>query len=230
MLQVAFTDSGLRKDGSVVPRIVQRETIPYEEILAYMSKGSVVSDADMTAVMTQFTRALVHYLVRGKRVQTPLGAFSVHVRTTGAEGTQRTVSTNYPSIRIRPTRAIAHELRNNLQVSIVDTPPALTPLIYNVTNAENPDSLDSGKPGEILHLVGSRLSLDPRNSDQGVFFVAGDGVATRALAYSRLGSRLIDCKIPPVAPGLYTIEVRNQPGKYLRSGSYNGQISVTASN
>jgi len=130
MLQVAFTESRLRKDGAAVPRIVQRETVSYEEVLAFMSKGAVVSESDMTAVMTQFTEALVHYLVKGKRVQTPLGFFTIHVRGGGSGAAQRTISTDVIKIKIRPTPTIGEELKRNLQVAVVDTPSVPIPLVY----------------------------------------------------------------------------------------------------
>lgn len=228
MLHVTFTQNSLARGGAVVPRVVQRETIGFDEVLAYMSKGTVVSESDMTAVLTHFTEVVVQFLARGKRVQTPLGALSVHLRGRKNEGDPRSVSTDSLTIRIRPATAIADALKRDLQYTIVDTPPVLLPLIYSVSNVEDETSLNAGRSGEILHLAGARLSLDPKDWEQGVFFVNVDGKETRALAYSRLGSRFIDCKIPALAVGLYTLEVRNRPGKALKVGIYANPITVTS--
>jgi nucleoid DNA-binding protein len=228
MLHVTFAQNTLAKGGAVVPRVVQRETISFDEVLAYMAKGTVVSESDMTAVLTHFTEAVVQFLARGKRVQTPLGALSVHLRGAGQGSDPRSVSTASLTIRIRPATAIADALKRDLQVAIVDAPPALLPLVYRVSNAEDETSLNTGKPGEILHLSGARLSLDPKDPEQGVFFVGEDGLANRASAYSRLGSRQIDCKIPSLPEGGYVLEVRTRPGKVLKVGSYQFSLTVTS--
>lgn len=228
MLQVAFVDSQLRTDRPVVPRVVQRETILCEEVLAYMSKGAVVSQSDMAAVLTQFSEALVHFLVKGNRVQTPLGAFSVHLRRDSVDVNQRAVTSDRLVIRVRPATAIADELKRNLQVAVVDTPPTQIPLIYSLTNVDNGESVDKGQPGEILHLTGSRLSFDQSDLKQGVVFVDGTGKETRALVYSRVGSNFIDCKIPNVTAGEYTLEVRTGRTNILKSGAYKSPVTVVA--
>jgi HU domain fused to wHTH, Ig, or Glycine-rich motif/Domain of unknown function (DUF4469) with IG-like fold len=228
MLQVAFVDSRMREDLPLVPRIVQRENITYEEVLAYMSKGAVVSDSDTRAVLTQFSEAVFHFLAKGSRVQTPLGALSIHLHRNSVDVNQRTVSTDSVVMRIKPASAAADELKRNLQVSVVDTPPAQVPLVYSVTNVDNAESVDGGKPGEILHLTGSRLSFDKRDVKQGVVFIDGSGKETRAAVYSRVGSNFIDCKIPNVAAGNYSMEVRTCPAKHLKSGAYKSPIIVAA--
>jgi len=228
MLQVAFVDSQLRADRPVVARIVQSETISYEEVLAFMAKGVVISETDITAVLTNLADTLVHFLVKGKRVQTPFGTFSVHLRHPGVDADERTVSTDYLALRVRPTSAVADELKRNLQVSVVDAPPAQTPLIYSVANMDNKESVDKGQPGEILHLTGSRLSFDAQETNQGVFFIDSQDKEFRAQVYSRTGSSFIDCKIPTVAAGDYTLEVRTQSTKTLKSGTYKSPITVVA--
>jgi len=217
MLQVAFVGSRLRTDRPVMPRIVQSETIPYDEILAFMAKGVVISETDITAVLTNLADALVHFLTKGRRVQTPFGTFSVHLGRNGIDVDERSVSTDYLSLRVRPTTAVADELKRYLQVSVVDTRPVQTPLVYSVVNMDKSESIDKGQPGEILHLTGARLKFDTQDPNQGVFFVDGQNNAVRAQVYSRIGSNFIDCKIPLVAAGTYSLEVRTQPYSVLKS-------------
>jgi nucleoid DNA-binding protein len=227
MFQVAFVEDQIRKDGSIVSRIVQRDNVSYDELVAYMAKGSVVSVTDMKAVLTQFSDALVYYLVKGSKVQTPLGTFTANLRRTGDDSTERTISTDAPTIRIRPTTEIAKQLKQNIQVSVVDTPSTPVPLVYGVNNMDGKDLVNGGKAGQILHLTGARLSFDQEDEETGVFFAADDGKETRAQVYSRVGSVFIDCKIPDIAAGMYTLVVRTKPAKAIRSGSYNTRITIS---
>jgi len=228
MLQIAFVDNPLNNNGSRLPPVVQREIVSYEEFLDYMSRGSVVSEADRVAVMSQFTEALVHFLSGGKRVQTPLGSFAIHLRRNGGDKAQRTISTDRLAIRITPKGEIVDDLKRNLQVSVVDTPPAQVPLVYSVTNIDNRTSQNEGKPGEILHLTGSRLSFDEEDGNQGVFFADGGANETRSQVYSRVGSVFVDCKIPDLASGDYRLIVRTRPAKTLKSGAYQMPVKVVA--
>jgi hypothetical protein len=76
-------------------------------------------------------------------------------------------------------------------------------------------------------LTGSRLSFDQDDRESGVFFVADDGKETRVQVYSRVGNVFVDCKIPNIAAGAYTLVVRTKPGKTIRSGSYPTQITIS---
>lgn len=225
MLKVAFTENLLRKDGAAIPRVIHREIVGYEEILAFMAKGAVVSPADMKAVISQFTDAVTHYLANGKRVDTPLGSFSIHVR--GHRGSPRTISPDSTHVRLRLANAVSEELRRTLQVSVVEAPPVPVPLLRSLTNADQKNLQNRGAVGDILQMAGARLSFDVNEATQGVFLIGENALETRALVYSRVGSRRIDFKIPVVATGAYTLEVRTQPGKSLRSGTY--ALSLTIS-
>ena len=227
MFQVAFVEDQIRKDGSLVSRVVQRETVPFDDMLAYMSKGAVVSKADMKAVLTQFSDALVYYLAKGNRVQTPLGAFSLGLRRTGDDSTERTISADAPIIRVRPTTEIAAQLKRSIQVSVVDTPSTPVPFVYGVENVDDKKVVNGGKPGQILHLTGARLSFDQEDGGSGVFFAANDGKETRSQIYSRVGNVYIDCKIPDIPAGAYTLVVRTKPGKTTRSGNHKNRIRIS---
>jgi nucleoid DNA-binding protein len=227
MFQVAFVEDQIRKDGSIVSRVVQRDNVSFDDMLDYMSKGAVVSEADMKAVLSQFSDALVYFLAKGSRVQTPLGSFTVNLRRTGEDSTERTISADALTIRVRPATEIAEELKRSIQISVVDTPSTPVPLIYGVENIDDKTIVNGGKPGQILHLTGSRLSFDLEDGESGVFFAADDGKETRSQVYSRVGNVYIDCKIPDIPAGAYTLVVRTKPGKTTRSGNHKNRIRIS---
>lgn len=222
MLHVAFKENTFRKDGGITSKIVARSNTSYEEVISYMSKGAVGSQTDMKATMDHFAEAMVHFLAKGYQVQTPLGTFSLGLRGTG----ERKITIDNLFLRVRPTATVLQDLKTNLQVSVVDTPALLTPVIISLSNAERKGLGETGAAGEMFHITGSRLSLDDNDPVQGVFLVAQDGSEFRSSLYTRIGSNFIDCKIPNVVPGNYTLEVRNQPGKTLRFGVYNNPLVI----
>lgn len=225
MFQVAFISSPLSKDRPV-PRVVQRETISFEEVLTHMARSAVTSRADMVAVTTQFSQALQYFLARGCRVHTPLGAFSVHLRQRGVATAERALSINSLTIHLRPKKEVISELKRTVRISVVDTTPTKIPLIYNVSNVDDKERLNKGQPGDILHLTGSRLTFDKTDPRQGVFFISKDRQKTRALVYSRIGSNFIDCKIPALAAGDYTLAVCSLPAKVPKFGVFKSLITV----
>jgi Domain of unknown function (DUF4469) with IG-like fold len=90
-------------------------------------------------------------------------------------------------------------------------------------------AVGSGSSGQILHIIGNRLVFDKGDQEQGVFLIAAsaDGAAMRLVVYSRMGSNIVDGKIPQVVPGNYKVEVRTRPtGKDIRVGVYDGVIAL----
>jgi len=227
MFQVAFMEDPIRKDGAIAFRVVQRDSLPFDDMLAYMSKGAVVSEADMKAVLAQFCDALVLYMAKGTRVMTPLGSFTVNLRPTGDNSTKRAISADALTIHVRPTAEVAERLKRSIQISVVDTPSTPVPLVHSVENVDDGDIVNGGKCGHILHLTGSRLRFDKEDGESGVFFAADDGKETRSQVYSHVGNVFVDCKVPDIAAGEYSLVVRTRPGKTIRSGSYTTRLTIS---
>jgi hypothetical protein len=69
-----------------------------------------------------------------------------------------------------------------------------------------------GAAGDVLHISGTRLSFPKTDPELGVFFVGMTKPGqTRAASYSRIGTNFVDCKVPALEPGTYTLEVRTKP-------------------
>jgi len=211
-VQVALVEDQIRKDGSIVPRVLGRSTVSFEKLLEFMAKDTGLSANDMSATFTQFVKALVFYLPEGDQVQTPLGTFALRVRSSGADPTQREVNPEGAQLRLRVDRPLLERLRLATSVEIVDTPTLQLPVVRRIENVESGGTPNQGLAGQILHVEGSRLSFDRADAGLGVFFIGADGAAaTRAAVYSRIGSSTIDCKIPELIAGDYGLEVRTRP-------------------
>lgn len=235
-IQVALVEDSIRKDGSTVPRVLKRTAVSFEKVLEFMAKDTGLSANDMRTVFAQFVNALVFYLPEGDRLQTPVGTFSLRVHSLSAEGgasggdpADPSVGPEGVSLSVRTDRSLLERLRIATSLEIVDTPSLLVPLVRRIENIDVGGPLTEAEPGQIIHVSGSRLSFDADDEEQGVFFVDTlTSQAARAEIYSRIGSTLVDCKVPELAAGEYLIEVRTRPTDVdIRSGAFKGPVIVS---
>ena len=132
-------------------------------------------------------------------------------------------------LRFRPERSLVDAVRQGLTINVAEQQEPKGPRLSAVRNIERPDTPMVGVPGEIIHIVGARLAFGQEDETEGVFFVAEDGTEFRAVVYSRHGTSLIDCKIPDMPSGDYTLAVRGRPheGAKLRTGIYAATFTIS---
>jgi hypothetical protein len=164
-----------------------------------------------------------------------MGAFKLNMHSRAPAGgvavspQDRKISADDMRIQLRADRSLLDRIRLDAAINLVDAPAILTPSVTRVENADLAGVVGSGTSGQILHILGSRLSFDKDDQEQGVFLVDAStpAVATRIDVYSRMGTNIVDGKIPVLAPGNYTLEVRTRPtAKDIRVGAYDGVIAI----
>ncbi len=211
-VQVALISDPIHKDGSSIPRVVQRKKIDFEMLLGYMGKTTSLAETDIRSIFLQFAEALAFWLPDGFEVQTPIGAFTLSVHKPVVAG-PTDIFTQAPTfnpadmrIRIRSDRGLLERIQIAAAVQIVDTPMLSAPVVKNVENANLDGKMDAGSSGQILHITGSRLSFDRGDQEQGAFLInTSTQVATRVAVYSHIGSAFVDCMIPQIDPGEYNL-------------------------
>jgi len=234
-VDVALVHDNLRKNGSLVPRIVRRSKIDFDQLLGFMGKTTGLSENDLRSVFLQFAEALVFFLPDGGEVRTPVGAYKLdaHYRRAGKDDSatlrDRKITTAAMRMQIRANRALMARIRLASSVNIVQAPALLTPTIASVENIDLAGRSGFGSPGQILHIRGSRLSFDKEDPEQGLFFI-GDGPPTataRTILYSRIGTTIVDGRIPDLQAGRYRLEIRTKPhGNGLRIGAYDTIFTI----
>jgi len=236
VVKVAFVKDNIRKDGTLVPRVVQRTKIGFDRLLGFMDKATGLSESDLRSVFHQFAEALAFFLPDGSEVQTPIGAIKLSVHYPGIEGEVtgstrgQKISKDGMRLQIRGDRSFLDRIRLGSAIEVVDAPLPLMPTIIRVENADIHGSIDAGSAGQILHLTGSRLRFAWDDEEQGVFFNSASASAgeTRMAVYSHIGSNIIDGKIPDLEAGEYRLEIRTRPsGRELRVGQYGNTIAIT---
>jgi hypothetical protein len=235
-VSVALVKNTINKDGPLVPRVVQRSKVGFDKLLNFMRRETGLSETDLRSVFLHFAESLVFYLPEGSEVVSPLGTFklNVHCRpdATGlAQPLQdRKLSSGDLRIQLRADRSLLDRIRAASAVSLVVAPDLQRPVVTRVENANLAGALNSGSPGQILHILGNRLSFDSEDQEQGIFLVSAPeapAMATRIMVYSRIGSSIVDGQIPELAAGDYRLEVRTRPTDTgIRVGTYDGVIAI----
>ncbi len=235
-IKVALVQDNIRKDGTLVPRVVQRYKVKFDKLLRYMDRATGLSESDLRSVFLQFAEALAFFLIDGSEVQTPIGAIklSAHYPGIESEGPGSTrgqkISKDDLRLHIRGDRSFLDRLRLGSSIQVVDGPPPLIPAISLVQNADIHGSIDSGSAAEILHITGSRLRFAWDDTELGVFFLSASAsiAETRMAVYSHIGSNIVDGKIPDLEAGEYRLEVRTRPsGRAIRIGKYGNVIAIS---
>lgn len=190
--------------------------------------GSTVSEADVRAVLANLTKVIRMALLDGCNVITPFAnfGFSIRGKFEGAED-RFDASRHRVEAQARPGAVIRRALRLRARtVKLEALSPSPTPLHYtDVISATHNRTLTPGGPGK---LFGYRLSFDPNDPAQGVFFVAGNRSETRAgLLVENLPQTLIFV-VPPLDTGEYTLEVRStiDGAGPLRCGTLSPKLRV----
>jgi hypothetical protein len=225
-IKVALVKDNIRKDGTLVPRVVQRNKVGFDKLLNYMDMTTGLSQSDLRSVFLQFAEALAFFLTDGSEVQTPIGTIKlgVHCRSEGQK-----LNEDDMRLQIRGDRSFLSRLRLGSAIEVIDAPTPLVPAILLVENADIRGSADSGAVGHILHVTGSRLRFAGDDAEQGLFFISSSASrATRMAVYSHIGSNIVDGKIPDLESGEYRLEVRTRPsGRDIRAGQYGKTITIS---
>lgn len=234
-VRVALFKDSLRKSGRGIPRIVHRNTVDFDDFLTYTAKICGGQTANIRAVIMQVTEALQDQLSSGNQVRTPMGTFSIGVHLpqmsegpSGGDIIPR-INADALTLSLRPAKEIIDTLRRRANLEVVDRPSVQVPIIQAIQNAEDSSSINRASPGQIVNIIGNRLSFDKADADTGVFLVNQDSDEEfRASVYSRLGTARIDCKIPAASVGNYVVEVRtrSRDGAELRVGAFETDFAV----
>ncbi len=229
MVQLAYYKRTVGKNEVTFARQLNKKLMSFDEVLTFMRQQSGLSKADMKSVFQHFVEHLAIFLPQGYSIQTPMGVFSISVQQPQVDaGTfidSQPVTTDKVRIRLRGDQTLLNSIKADTNLKVLDTPTDPLPTVLRVETTES-EGLNRGVPGEIIHIVGSRLSFSSADTRLGVFLVDATGQATRINVYSRIGGKLIDAKLPTLPAGNYRLEVRTSPGKALRTGMLNEPFTL----
>ncbi|MCB8978705.1 MAG: DUF4469 domain-containing protein [Ardenticatenaceae bacterium] len=210
-IQYALFENNLTSDPDDYMALVQPiGTADLDVIIERMIRqGSTVTKADTLSVLEDYFTAVESMVLEGMNVTTPLVNFGASIR--GVFNGQID-SFNAARHQIVPTATPGKRLRGVMAqkgqpVKQEALKPAPNPLSYLdiSTNTRN----GTVTPGGMGQVVGHRLKFDAADENQGIFFIAGDGAATRVAVIGRNMPADLMFMVPTgLAAGDYTLEVR----------------------
>ena len=185
-------------------------TADVEDVVERMTQqGCALSKAAVLGVLEMFFSTTERMVLDGINVTTPL--VNIHASITGTfkgrddrfdRRRHRIEARVTPGRRLRRTvRLYARAVRDAGRSC-----PVPAPVFYEDLESGRKDSALT--PGGLGRVYGTRLKFDPADPRQGVFFVAGDGRATRVGPSAENHPKQLIFLVPPLAPGDYALEVR----------------------
>jgi nucleoid DNA-binding protein len=247
MIHVSYVDSGYSGTGTYRPVIRPEATSSWERIRSLMVRDTSLAEADVDRVMARFADTIGEELLAGREASTPLGRFGLSCKKSGI---LRGMSSNRMRVRgedlavtFRAARSLRESLRRHAEIRYLEPSRASEPVVSHVRLADGeeahettilwpqPTTVEVDAGNRVLQLTGSRLSLDARDPEQGVFLAAleagsvwtpgsegstphrSPGVSeTRIGSYLRTGSRYLDVLLPrELSAGRYGVRLVTRP-------------------
>lgn len=213
-----------------VAKVCPGQPAGMEEILERIAEhDSTVSKPDALCVLEDFFLAVERLLLEGRNVNTPLASFRVGVKGLFAGPDDAFDPTRH---RIVPCVSAGPRLRQTVAERATplkqETSDKRTPKptgYVDVNTGARDSTLTPGGMGQVL---GYRLSFDPADAQQGIFFRGADGSASRVEVVGRNKPSELLFTVPLLAPGTYTLEVRAilNDNHEVRSGQLEAALIV----
>ncbi len=231
-INYVLRENSLTPDPNDYTALVQpTATAGLEDVIErMMRRGSTVGKADILSVLEDYHATIEDMVLEGMNVNTPAANFATSIKGIFSghtdsfdPGRHRLRATLSPGKRLR--RAIRERAQAVKQAAVRPTP---NPLEYTDLNSGQRNSVLT--PGGMGQVVGYRLKFDPADANQGIFFVAEDGGATRVemVGHNKPG-KLVFLVPADLASGDYTLEVRTvlRQRKDVRPGALSATLTVS---
>jgi len=140
-VRVAFVEDPIRKNGSLMARLVLRNKVDFDQLLDYMQNSTGLAETDMRAVFVHFMNALVFFLSSDGQVHTTIGTFALSLgknspRINRSHLADRKINMDMITLRLRPDSALLDRVKLATNIEVVDMPPPTVP-----------GTISGGKPG-----------------------------------------------------------------------------------
>ena len=191
-----------------------------------IQQGSTVTRPDIVSVLEDFFTAVENMTLEGMNVNTPVANFGASIKGIfEGQDDMFDASRHQLTATVSPGKRFRKIISEQGTVSKQEAvKPKPNPQDYTDINTEARNSVLT--PGGMGQLVGHRLKFDPADTDQGIFFVASDGSATKVVVVGKNKPGGLIFMIPTLPAGEYTIEVRAAFGDEIRSGALDATLTV----
>lgn len=210
---VEFTllSNHLINDGRYMPKIIHQRTVEFEELLQEMERDTALSKEDIRLAITHFLDSIKLNLIKGLKVETPLGVFRMAIRGSfsGLEEDFRPgAETNNHQIRIdfRPNKSFENAVISRVNIEKVLENNVKYPKVFSVRNISSPES-GTCKPLDVLSFSGINLKINTAEEDEGIFWTNPQGEKTKTTVIIQNSNVGCTLQVPELPPGTYLVSI-----------------------
>ncbi|MDX2128125.1 MAG: DNA-binding domain-containing protein [Chloroherpetonaceae bacterium] len=221
-----------RKRKEFIARVRPNHVYNTEKIIREMkSYGTMVSEADAKAVLDLFFHVVTEVVADGNFVNLPLVNIRVGVSGVFDRSTDRF---NAKRHKVKATLSAGKLLYSKMETLTAEkeSQAPAAPEILEFLDIASESQNQILTPKEIGKIRGKRLKFDPKNAEEGIFFISESNTETKATTVAtRTESKLI-FQIPALKPGKYWLEVRRAytKAKAIRTGTMVKPLQVLLPN
>lgn len=221
-LNFTLMTNHLINNGRYMAKIVNQKSIGFESLLLETENNTALRKEDIRLAITHFMDAIRGNLVRGLKVETPLGIFRTSVRGSfgsltddfrpGAETTNHEVR-----IAFKPNRSFVEKVASGIVIEKVFENNVQYPKVIELHNLNSAGN-ELFKPLHVLSLTGVNLKIDTAQDDEGVFWQDPQGAVTKTAVISHNTNMALQFQVPELTPGTYSLSIATRLGNHkLRS-------------
>jgi len=177
-----------------------------------LRRGTTITEADIRAVLKVLFEVVTDEVAEGNNVNLPLvnirpgitGVFSSAADS--FDGSRHIKKANLSAGTLLAEKIGFAQVQKILQ-------PIPTPALVQFIDITSKTTNSIVTPGGIGQIVGEELKFDEANNNQGIYFIATNGTATKAVNIATRTEGKLIFNIPAsLVPGNYTLEVRKGYG------------------
>lgn len=220
------------RGANYMGQAVYSDLIRTDEVVADLAAETGISPEDTAKVVRALGSYVVRATMRSHRIEPLFGYIGYFGSAGGSQPVQDfapTFDNLNVSLNLQLGKEGDQEARRDFSAECQGHRDFTTPDIISVTNMHT-NARGTYTPGKSIQvrLADGRLSLDPNDLNQGVFFKSATGQIIRASDYAYLRGSLIACNAPATLNGTQTISVAGMMNGSLRSGSWNFPLDYSS--
>ncbi len=189
-------------------RVIARTASMEQLVDRIMQHGSSVCRSDVISVLEDLTMTLENMLLEGWTILTPLANFRLTLQGVfDGRGAEFDPEKHRVTAQIIAGRQLRRAIRERVQVArqVEQQPEPLVVDYLDVASGAVHSTLTPGGEGLV---TGKLIKFDAADAEQGIFFVAADGTATRVTSVAWNGVTKHIFQVPALPAGEYALQVR----------------------
>ena len=231
-LEYRLLSNHLINDGRYMAKVINQKTIGFENLLKEMENNTALRKEDIRLAITHFMDSIKENLVRGLKVETPLGVFKTSIRGSfGAitEDFRPSADTNNHEVKVRfnPNKNFVEDVISGIAIEKVLENNVKYPKVFEFHNVSAPED-GSLKPFNVISMAGINLKIDSSMEDEGIFWTNSSGEVTKTSVVIQSSNASLLFQVPELSPGSYSLSIATRLGNHVnRSTTLEEPVTIS---